>query len=179
MSRLKKLQASEGDPRSQKMMTDLQGKGKLLNIFRGMANSPAVLEAYLKFSSALAGGLLDGRTREAVALAVGQVNRCEYCVSAHTLMGKGAGLSEQEMLEARVGKSADPKMDAAIKLAINLVHNHGVLREADVDAVRQAGLNDGEIAEVIGGVALNVFTNYFNHVNQTELDLPAVPMDVE
>lgn len=179
MPRLKKLQANEGDSRSQNLMADLQGKGRLLNIFRGMANSPALLDGYIKFHSAMTTGLLDARTREAIALAVGQVNRCEYCVSAHTLMGKGAGLTEAEIRNARLGHSEDPRIDAAVRLALTLVNNHGILREADLDAVHQAGLSDGEIAEVIGHVALNVLTNYFNHVNQTEIDMPVVSIDVE
>ena len=90
MPRLKSLEKSQAGPKSQTLMADLEAKKMLLNIFRGMANSPAVLDAYLKFSGALQQGKLDAKTRHAIALAVAQFNRCGYCLAAHTMLGKGA-----------------------------------------------------------------------------------------
>ena len=178
MSRLAKLEKNQGDPQSQDMMRQLESQKMLLNIFRGMANSPAVLDGYLKFSGALKRGKLDARMREAIALVVGQTNRCDYCLAAHTMFGKGAGLDDNAVREARLGRSSDKRMNAVITLAKLLLDKKGNVSDTEIPAARDAGLNDGEIAEVVANVALNIFTNYFNHVNQTEVDLPKVPVDV-
>lgn len=175
MPRLKKLDNNEGDPRSQQLMHQLHKNKNLLNIFRGMANSPACLDAYLKFATALKEGKLDARTREAISLAVAQSNGCEYCLSAHTPLAREAGLSEEAVRAARLGRAAERKLNAAVSLARKLVESRGQASDADVRSARAAGLDDGAIAEVVANVALNVFTNYFNQLNRTEIDLPHVP----
>jgi uncharacterized peroxidase-related enzyme len=177
-SRLKRLEKTQGDAKAQEMMNGLDANKKLLNIFRSMANSPAVLDAYLKFSGALNAGKLSGKAREAIALAVGQQNRCEYCLAAHTALGKGAGLDDAGIKDARLGRSSDRKTQAAVTLARAMVEKKGSVTEADVKTARDAGLDDAELAEVPAVVALNLFTNYFNLLNQTEVDFPKVAVDV-
>jgi AhpD family alkylhydroperoxidase len=159
-------------------MEGLESKKMLLNIFRGMANSPAVLDAYLKFSGALKEGKLDGKARESIALAVSQANKCDYCLAAHVTLGKQAGLDERAVREARLGRSADKKTNGAVALAKQLRDTQGRVTDGDLAAARSAGLDDGEIAEVVANVILTLFTNYFNLLNQTEVDFPKVPMEV-
>jgi len=178
MPRLKTLEKSQADPKSQAIMSELESKKMLLNIFRGMANSPAVLDAFLKFSGALQQGKLDAKIRHAIALTVAQCNSTGYCLAAHTVLGKGAGLDDAAIRDARLGKSADRKTNAAVKLAGQLLASHGGVSDADAAAARSAGLDDGDIAEVIANVALNLFTNYFNNFNQSEVDFPKVPVDI-
>jgi AhpD family alkylhydroperoxidase len=178
MSRLKTLNPGEGNEAANALMADLQSKKMLLNLFRGMANSPAVLDGYLKFSSALSATKLDAKTRHAIALAVGQANGCEYCLSAHTHLGKAVGLNEGEIRDSRLGRSADARRSAAITLARRLVQGRGQVSDADLAAARAGGLGDGELAEVVALTALNLFTNYFNLLNQTEVDLPKVPVAI-
>ena len=178
MSRLKKLEKGQGSPQSNEMMNTLDGNKKLFNIFRGMANSPAVLDSYLKFSGAMGNAKLDAKAREAIALAVGQANRCDYCLAAHTAIGKGAGLDDASIKEARQGRSKDRKTQGAVVLARAIVEKRGNVNDQDVKSAREAGLDDGEIAETVAAVALNIFTNYFNHLNQTEVDFPKVAVDV-
>ncbi|MDP9172296.1 MAG: carboxymuconolactone decarboxylase family protein [Planctomycetota bacterium] len=178
MPRLKKLEKSQGAEKAQQIMADLEGKKMLLNIFRSMANSPAALDGFLKFSGALREGKLDGKAREAIALAVGQVNKCEYCLSAHTMLGKNAGLDETAVRDARLGKSSDKKLHAMVTLAKKLAAEQGRISDAEISAARAAGLDDAEITEVVANVALNIYTNYFNNMNQTEVDLPKVPVEV-
>jgi uncharacterized peroxidase-related enzyme len=146
--------------------------GLVPNMTRAMAVSPPVLEAYLGFAGALAQGVLPARVREQLALDVGQANDCEYCVSAHSVLGKGAGLTDREVLDSRRGTSADPKADALLRFARAVLEKKGMIADADVAAVRKAGFGDAEIAEVVAHVGLNVFTNYFNHVAGTILDFP-------
>ncbi|MDO9371615.1 MAG: carboxymuconolactone decarboxylase family protein [Gammaproteobacteria bacterium] len=144
------------------------------NMMRTMANSPAVLEAYLNFSGALAKGKLDAKLRELIAITVAQTNSCEYCLSAHTLLGKHAGLNDIEMAIAGRAGSDNPKVEAALAFAQQLVIRRAELTEAEVAQVRKVGFDDGEISEIVANVALNIFTNYFNHVAQTEVDFPRI-----
>jgi len=149
--------------------------GRAPNLTRAMANAPAVLKAYLEFSGALAGGVLPARTRELVALAVGEENGCDYCVAAHTAIGGSLGLSPDAMLDARAARAADPKAAAVLRLARAVVVKRGRTSDADVNDARAAGVSDAEIAETVAAVALNVFTNWFNLVAETPVDFPDVP----
>lgn len=149
--------------------------GVVPNMFRLIANSPATLEGYLGFNAALGKGVLDRRTRERIALAVAQLDRCDYCLSAHTYLGKNmAKLDDNELAANRNGTSHDRKADAAVKFAAKLVQERGRVGEKDVDEVRRAGYSDGEILEIIGHVALNTFTNYVNEALGTAIDFPIV-----
>lgn len=150
--------------------------GLVPNMMRTMATAPAVLESYLNFSGALAKGSLDGKTREAIALAIGQANKCQYCVSAHTLLGKKAGLTDNDVAAARTGEAGTPKLGAILRLARAINSKQGQIADADFAAARAAGVTDQEITEVVGSVALNVFTNYFNHVTDPQIDFPVVPL---
>lgn len=152
-----------------------QKMGVVPNIIATMAQSPAVAKAYLGFSQSLGTGALPARLREQLALVVGETNSCDYCVSAHTALGKMAGLSEQETRDARRATAADEKESTALQFAQQIVTNRGNVADEDVQRVREAGYTDGEIAEIVANVALNIFTNYFNHVAGTEIDFPAAP----
>lgn len=147
--------------------------GKVPNMLRTMANSPAVLEAYVGFSNTLTKGSLSTRLREQIALAVGEANNCQYCLAAHTALGSMAGLKAEEIDASRRGESADPKTAAALAFARTLVRQRGNVNDFDVQGLRSAGFDDVAIAEVVASVALNLFTNYFNHVAETEIDFPA------
>lgn len=149
--------------------------GFVPNITRAMANSPAVLKAYHDFSGALAGSSLSARKRELVALAVAEVNGCGYCLAAHTATGGSLGLGQDALTDARASRSADPKTAAVLRFARALVVQRGLASDADLRDVRAAGVADAEIVETVATVALNVFTNWFNHVAQTPIDFPAVP----
>lgn len=150
-------------------------KGMHRNIFKGMANSPAALGAYVALSGALKEGLLTPAEREVIALVTGEQNSCDYCIAAHTVIGKMAGLSESETVAVRRGAPTDPKHAALTKFVSALNEKRGFVNDADVAAVRAAGYGDGHIAEIIAVYALNLYTNYFNHVNETEVDFPAPP----
>jgi AhpD family alkylhydroperoxidase len=150
--------------------------GKLLNIHGAMAHSPAVLQTYLAIQGVLQDtGTFDGRTREAIALAVANVDECSYCQAAHTAGGKAAGLSAQEMLGIRRGQVDDPKLAALLTLVREQTGNVGTVQDSTWQAALDAGWTDAELTETSAHVALNLFTNYFNHLVHTDLDLPAAP----
>ena len=148
--------------------------GVVPNIMRTMAQSPSVLEAYLGFSGALRRGRLPVALHEQIALAVAETNACDYCLSAHTALGLGVGLSNDELAAAREVRAADPKAAAALEFARAVLDRRGDVRDQDLASVRAAGYTDGEIAEIIAHVALNVFTNYFNRAAQADIDFPLV-----
>jgi len=149
--------------------------GIVPNLFRLVSNSPAALEGYLGMSGALAKGSLPAPTRERIALVVAEFNSCNYCLSAHTYLGKHvAKLDDAEMTANRSGASNDPKADAAVRFAANVARARGHVSDADLRAVRVAGYDDAQIVEIVQHVALNVWTNYINLVGQTVVDFPVV-----
>jgi len=159
------------------MLEAVQSKLKMTpNMTRVMANSSAILEAYLSFSGALAGGSLPARLREEIALTVGEQNACQYCVSAHTAIGKLTGLTDTDIEQARDARSSSAKAAAALAFAQKVLARKGQVTDADFEAVRQAGFGEGEIAEIIAHVALNIFTNYFNLAAATDVDFPKVSL---
>lgn len=148
--------------------------GVVPNMFRLIASSPAVLQGYTANNAALA-GTLDVKTRERIALAVAQVNGCDYCLSAHSYLGLNlARISEEEIALNRMGRSGDPNADAAVRFAVNIVRDRGRVGDADIASVRQAGFSDGQIVEIIAVAAENVFTNLLNLVAGTDIDFPVV-----
>ena len=142
--------------------------GATPNLFKVAAHAPAALEGLVALNGAPA------RTRESLAIAIAEVNGCDYCLSAHALIGKGAGLSETDIGLARSGRAADGKAEAALAFARTVVARRGKVSDADLAAARIAGLSDGALVEVVAHVALNIFTNYLNNVAETEIDFPVL-----
>ncbi len=174
MPRIAPVELNSTDPATAEVLGVVKKKmGRVPNLLATMAQSPAVAQAYLGMSGSLARGTLSPKLREQIALAVGQANRCDYCLAAHTAIGKHAGLTEHEVLAARRGMAEDERSRAGLAFARTLVEQRGHVHDSDVDAVRAAGFSDGEIGEIVAHVALNLFTNYFNHVAETEVDFPA------
>ncbi len=149
--------------------------GVVPNMFRLIANSPQTLEAYLGVSAALGKGALPAATRERIALAVAEVNGCDYCLSAHTYLGKNlAHLDDAEIAANRAGASTDPKADAAVRFAARIARQRGQVSDADLSAVKLAGYSDAQVLEIVMHVAINTFTNYVNEVFATDIDFPVV-----
>jgi uncharacterized peroxidase-related enzyme len=150
--------------------------GVVPNMFRLIAHSPAALQGYLGLSNALnKGGTLPAATRERIALAVAEINGCNYCLSAHTYLGKDvAKLDDAEISANRNGASTDPKADAAVRFAVKVVRARGHVSDDDVRAVRSAGYDDAQVIEIVLHVALNSWTNYINVVAETDIDFPIV-----
>lgn len=152
-----------------------QQLGTVPNLMKVLAHSPAGLNAYLGFSAAIAGGDLDAANRERIALAVAEANGCDYCLSAHTYLGKHvAKLGDDELDAARDGRSADPRSEALLRFAQSVVAERGRVDDDALQAFRAAGFGDDAVVEVVANVALNVFTNYLNNVARTTVDFPRV-----
>jgi uncharacterized peroxidase-related enzyme len=149
--------------------------GVVPNLFRLVSTSPAALEGYLGLSGALAKGKLPAPTRERIALAVAEINGCDYCLAAHSYLGKTlAELDDAEIIANRKGASNDPKADAAVRFAASVARERGHVGEQALREVQLAGYEDAQIIEIVQHVALNTWTNYINSVGMTEIDFPLV-----
>lgn len=178
MARLTAQDPATATGKIQDLFTAVQTKlGVVPNLMRTLGNSPALLEGYLNFSGALGSGKLGLRLSNLIALAVAESNHCEYCASAHTYLALNlAKINEDTILAARNAQSIDAKTDAALHFARIVVAKRGRVSDQEVEAVKEAGYSEGEIAEIIGHVALNILTNYFNNIAQTEVDFPKVSL---
>ncbi len=176
MQRIPALDIDDAPADSRPVMEQIKGKfGKVPNIFASAANSPAALKALMGCFGALEGGKLNGLPHEAIALRVGQMNGCHYCSAAHTAKARMAGASVEQTLDFRRGKADDARLQALLDLAARLNEKRGALADDELQAARDAGLNDEEIMEALAIVVLNVFTNTINALVQTDLDFPAAP----
>jgi len=148
--------------------------GVIPNLFRLLAVSPRVLEGYAELNAALAGAFTP-KIREQVAIAVAEVNGCDYCLSAHSYLGSNlAGLSGEDIALNRKGGAADPKTAAIVRFATVVAEKRGQVSNEDLAAATAAGLQDSELVDVVALVAENVLTNFINNVAQTDIDFPVV-----
>ncbi len=175
MARIETVNDTNATPDAAALFAAIKGKiGMVPNLYRTTGNNPAVLKALLGFSETLGEGSFDAATREAIALAVAGENTCDYCASAHTAISKGLKVDGDEIASRLRGKSADARVQALLTLSLAIVAKRGFVEDADLAAARAAGLSDADIIEVVGNVVVNIFTNYLNHIAQTDIDFPVV-----
>ena len=175
MSRIPAINPDHATGQAQRLLHGVESKlGFAPNIMRTMANSPAVLQGYLEFSNALTKGNFSPKFREQIALAVSEVNDCQYCLTAHSAIGQSVGLSEEAIGDSRRGESPDTKEATVLAFTRNFVENRGWVSDDDVTKLRKVGFSQGDIVELIANISLTLFTNYFNHVAQTDVDFPVV-----
>lgn len=153
-----------------------QAFGTVPNMFRVVAHSPAALRSMWGSFGALGGGSIPARLGEQIAVAVANRNGCEYCLAAHTALGRKAGATSEEMSAAQAGHASDPQTDAALRFALKLVERHGQANADDVRRLREVGFTDEGIVEIVAHVALNLFTNYVNVALNVPVDFPRVAL---
>ena len=175
MTRLAIPDRSAADPAAQPLFDAVERQlGAVPNLYQLIGLSPATLEGVLAFSQAL-GQTLDIQTRERIALAVAEVNACDYCLSAHSYLAANvARLDEAEIAAARKGRSSDSRANAAVAFARKIAQTRGKAADADIAELRLAGFSDGQIVEIVANVAVNVLTNYLGIVAETDIDFPVV-----
>ena len=175
MQRLTPIDPAEAEGKAKSLLDGVQRSlGMTPNLMRVMANSPAVLDAYIALNKALSGGVLDAKTREAIALTVAGANGCDYCASAHTAIASMLGVPRGELSANLEGRSDDPKLDVILKFVTAVVAKRGWVSDQEIAVLRTVGLSDGEIAEIVAGVGANFFSNIFDHVTRPEIDFPLV-----
>jgi uncharacterized peroxidase-related enzyme len=177
MSRVPLVNASSASAQSKALLGQIQQAfGKVPAMFQAVANSPVALQKMWGGFGALSGGQLSPKLKEQLAVAIADRNRCEYCLAAHTALGRQAGASAQEMVDAQSGRSIDPQTAAALSFALKVIDRRAQIGDEDVAALRRAGFGDETIVEILAHVALNVFTNYINVALRVPVDFPAVKL---
>ena len=176
MSRLNYVEPEDADAFTRKLF---QRVGMVPNLYCQMANSSTVFDGFIKLNACLEGAKLEKKLREQVYLLTSQINGCEYCLASHTTSAVEHGvMKKEESLDARRAASADPRTDAVLKFAAELVNKRGKATDETIEAVKAQGFGDEEIVEIIGTVALATLSNYVAGVGQTEMDyLDAPPLE--
>jgi len=177
MSRVPLINPNDTTPDRQAVLSQIHAAfGATPNMFKAVANSPAALKSMWGSFGALGGGVIPAQVGEQIAVAIANRNACEYCLAAHTALGRKAGASAAQMSAAQDGQSEDPKIAAALRFALRVVEGRGQIADSDVQDLRNAGYGDEEIVEILAHVALNLFTNYVNVAFAVPVDFPGVKL---
>lgn len=175
MSRIDLVDPNATTPERRAVLDQIRAAfGATPAMFRAVANSPAALNSMWGSFGALGQGRLGAKLGEQIAVLVADRNGCDYCLAAHTMLGKKAGATAEEMTDAQAGRSSDPRTAAALAFARKLVEARGRVSDADVANLRAAGFEDEDVVEIIAHVALNLFTNYVNVALDVPVDFPKV-----
>lgn len=177
MSRIPLINSADTTADRKTILSEIHSAfGTTPNMFKAVANSPAALKSMWGSFGALGSGVISAKLGEQIAVAIANRNSCEYCLAAHTALGRKAGATSQEMTSAQDGLSDDPKIAAALTFALAVVEGRGQIDESAVQALRTAGYSDEEIVEILAHVGLNLFTNYVNVAFAVPVDFPAVKL---
>ncbi len=173
MEKITRIDPERADEKVRDLLAEVQDQlGMVPNAMKVMANSPAVLRMMLESERILSEGLLAPRVREQIALAVSELNGSPYCIAAHAALAGIAGLSEEEIEDARKGTSPDRRTESALLFARELVEKRGAVADGRIDEMRRTGWQDGEILEIIVHAAMTAMSNYLNRAAGTERDFP-------
>jgi len=177
MSRITTVSNEAASTEQSSLLNAIHGQlGMVPNFLRVFANSPDALKAFLGLHHIANNGSLDAATRERIALALAQKNECEYCLSAHTAIGRKAGLNGSEIEANRAGSSHDAKAAVAVRFARALAENNGEVTTAEIQSMRNVGYTDADIVEVITHVGMNVLTNILGKASRVDIDFPRVAL---
>lgn len=177
MSRITVIDHHNANAEQKVLLDAIQAQlGMVPNFLKVFANSPVALKAFLGLHGVANAGSLSAQTRERIALALAQQNACSYCLSAHTAIGRKAGLTGDEIAANRAGTSADAKAAVAVKLARSLSENKGEITTAELTEARAAGYTDADIVEIITHVGMNILTNVLGKASRVEIDFPKVDL---
>jgi len=177
MSRIQVIETATATHEQRQLLEAIEAQlGMVPNFLKVFANSPAALKAFLGLHGIAGDGALDPQTRERIALAVAQQNGCQYCVSAHTAIGRKAGLDGAEIAANRAGSSQDAKAAVAVRFARALVEHQGDVTSAELQAIRHAGYSDAEVVEIITHVGMNILTNILGKASRVAIDFPTVDL---
>jgi alkylhydroperoxidase family enzyme len=157
------------------LLRDVQAEmGMIPNLLLFMAHSPAVLKGFLTLRDGLEWGVLTDKLRGHISLAVAERHRSEYNLAAYSALGRTAGMSDEEIIDARCGRSPNSKLQAALRFACAVVDRGGDVKDEDLARLRAAGYGNREIVEILAWVGVSTFSDYFAQVTQAEIDFPKV-----
>jgi uncharacterized peroxidase-related enzyme len=164
----------EVSPANQAIFDNLNSAlGFVPNLYATIAYSDNGLNKYLAFQNAKTS--LSNREKEAVNLIVSEVNGCRYCQSAHTVIGKMNGFSDEEIINIRGGQSSNSKLNTLVQLAKAITENKGNIAPATLQAFYDAGYNNGNLVDVILQISDKIAMNYLHNLTQIPIDFPVAP----
>jgi uncharacterized peroxidase-related enzyme len=175
MSRINVPTRDDVSPANQALFDTLKkGLGMVPNLYATLAHSENALGSYLALQNAK--NSINGKAREVVNLVVSQVNECEYCLAAHTMIGKMNGFTDAQVLEIRSGTASfDPKLDALARLVKATASQRGKIDDTLLDAFFAAGWTRENLVDTIVTIGDKTITNYLHSVTQVPVDFPAAP----
>ena len=175
MPRLNPVDPASATGTTRQLLDTVQNsRGRIPNMVRLMANSPAALGGYLNLAQAPASSTLPSKTRDLVAVLVAADGGSDYTLAAVCAIARKDDLGEAEIAAAQRAQASDPKTTAALHFAENVLEKRGHVSASEVDTLMEAGFTDGEVAEIVAAIVLNIYRNYFNLVAGPEIDFPAV-----
>jgi uncharacterized peroxidase-related enzyme len=150
--------------------------GKVPNTFAAIgAHGPAALKAILQADGVLAAGSLSKQDQETIKLVLSEAVGCDYCVAAHSLLGKMTGLKPDTLKQVRAGEATgDDKRDALVHFVRILAKISGTISDGEFRAIKDAGYTDEQLVDIALAIAVTTFTNVFNRINDTAIDFPHV-----
>ena len=146
--------------------------GKVPNLYAAMGHSPIALKAFLDFESTLTKGAFNGKEREAISLIVSEVNQCEYCLAAHSLLAAKHGFSSDEILAIRKGEASNAKLNAVINLAKSIASNKGNAEQRFLDEFFESGYDEKALIELIALISIRTFANFVFVNTKMPIDFP-------
>lgn len=166
----------EVTPTVQKIYDELEDTiGMVPNLYAYMGRSEAAFSGYITFQKSLADGRFNAREREAIFLAVSEVNDCRYCKSVHTAVGKMNGFSDEETIQLRDGTHPDPKLNIITRLAASIQANRGRPEPELLDRFFELGYDEEALIDLVALVTDKVFANYIHNITNLEIDFPLAP----
>ena len=175
MKSLKVVSNQQADDSTKAIFAAIKKKvGRVPNLYAAMGNSPQLLAGFLAFEDTLKQGTFSAKENEAIALAVSQAYGCNYCLAAHSAIGKILGYAENEVIDIRRGTSANRKLNALTSLATELTEKRGKASAEAINNFLSAGYTNQSLAELIGMVAIRSITNYIYSNGDFEIDFPIV-----
>jgi alkylhydroperoxidase family enzyme len=175
MQRLNSVDPTGATGKTKELLDIVQQRtGRIPNMVRLMANSPAALDGYLNLATALAGSTLSAEIRDAIAILVAADGESDYTLAAVSALARKSGFSDDDIVAAQQAQAKDSKTVAALRFSEILLEQRGHVSSSNLDTLMEAGFTDGEVAEIVAAIVLNIYRNYFNLVARPELDFPVV-----
>jgi uncharacterized peroxidase-related enzyme len=163
------------NPQSQEIFDSITKRmGKVPNLYATIGYSASALQGILNFEEAFNYSAFNAKEREALYLVVSQVNNCDYCLAAHSMIAGMRGFSKEEIINFRKGLANDAKLNAALQFAKAITENKGKVNDNIKEAFFEAGYDEAALMELIGLVTVRTFTNYVYGLTQIPIDFPVV-----
>ena len=167
---------AEVSANNQNLFDSLQkGLGFTPNLYAYFAKSETALGDYLALQNRKS--TLRAKEREVINLVVSQVNECQYCLSAHTVLGKMNGFTDAQIIELRMGEASfDPKLDALARFVRDTTINRGKPAADSTAALFAAGYTEANLVDILIIVGDKIISNFIHGVTQFPIDFPIAPV---